>query len=175
MSDFVQTMSNWAEKKSSWLLLFLSTLGLQLAALYFQYGLDKSPCVMCIYQRTAVYGILLSALLVVLVNNSFTRMLAFAGWAVSAVWGFMLAHEHVDIIYAPNPFFAICPFEPNFPSWLPLHEWIPAIFAAPGSCTDNSWLFLDLGMAEWMRIIFAIYVALFAFVFMCRLLTKKPF
>jgi len=34
---------------------------------------------------------------------------------------------------------------------------------------------LSMGMAEWMQIIFAAYFAVFAIVFACRLLDKKPF
>ncbi|MCU7555970.1 disulfide bond formation protein DsbB [Alteromonas sp. ASW11-19] len=171
----VHSISRWAEHKSSWLLLFASALALQITALYFQYGMDLKPCIMCIYQRTAVYGILLAGLLVLIVNHGLTRLLGFAGWIVSAVWGYLLATEHLEIINASNPFFASCGIEPNFPSWAPLHEWLPAIFAAEGLCDENSWQFMSMGMAGWMQIIFGIYIAAFVVVFGCRLLDKKPF
>ena len=83
---------------------FRHVIGIRNAALYFQYGLGLKPCIMCIYQRTAMYGIVLSALIVVIKNNGFTRMLGFAGWAVSAGWGFLIAKEHVGILNAANPF-----------------------------------------------------------------------
>ena len=63
---------------------------------------------------------------------------------------------------------------PIFPRWLQLHEWLPAVFAAEGDCLEDSWQFLSMGMAEWMQIIFAAYFAVFAIVFACRLLDKKP-
>ena len=81
----------------------------------------------------------------------------------------------MGILNAANPFFATCEIVPNFPSWLQLHEWIPAVFAAHGDCLEDSWQFMSMGMAEWMQIIFALYAAVFAFVFACRLLDKKPF
>lgn len=171
----IQAISRLAEKKTPWVLLLLSAVGLQLTALYFQYGMDLQPCIMCIYQRTAVYGILLAALLVCLKNNLVTRLLGFAGWGISAGWGFLIAREHIDILYASNPFFASCEIVPNFPSFMPLHEWLPAIFAAPGDCTENRWQFLSMGMAEWMAVIFAAYFVVFAVVLLCRLMDKKSF
>ncbi|RDV24705.1 disulfide bond formation protein DsbB [Alteromonas aestuariivivens] len=171
----MQFISRWAEKKSSWALLFVSTLILEACALYFQYEMGLAPCIMCIYQRTAVFGIMLSALMVLIYNNGITRFLAFAGWAVSAGWGWLIAREHIEILNASNPFFASCDIVPNFPSWLQLHEWFPAIFAATGDCLEDSWQFLSMGMAEWMCVIFAIYALLFVIVFSCRLLDKKPF
>ena len=168
-------LSQWAEHKSSWFVLFATSLGLQIAALYFQYGMGLQPCIMCIYQRTAMYGIVISALVVLIKNNGFTRMLGFAGWAVSSAWGFLIAKEHLTILNASNPFFASCEIVPNFPSRLPLHEWIPASFAAKGDCLEDSWQFMSMGMAEWMQILFAAYFIVFAIVFSCRLLDKKPF
>lgn len=171
----LHSLSRWAEHKSSWLVLFLTAVGLLAAALYFQYGMGLEPCIMCIYQRTAVVGIALSALLVVIINNGFTRLLGFAGWAISAGWGFLIAREHIDILTAPNPFFATCDIVPNFPSWLQLHEWFPAFFAAKGDCLEDSWQFLSMGMAEWMQILFAAYFIAFVIVFVSRLADKKPF
>ncbi|AUC87977.1 MAG: disulfide bond formation protein DsbB [Alteromonas sp.] len=175
MRTVISGISRWAEHKSSWLVLFASSLALEVAALYFQHAMGLKPCIMCIYQRTAMYGIVLAALIVLISNNGFTRMLGFAGWAVSAVWGYLIATEHVEILNASNPFFASCEIVPNFPSWLQLHEWIPAVFAAEGDCLENTWQFLSMGMAEWMQIIFAVYAIAFVIVFACRLLDKKPF
>ena len=122
-----------------------------------------------------MYGIQLSAHVVVIKNNGLTRMKGYAGRAVSSAWGFLIAKEHIGILNAANPFFASCEIVPNFPSWLQLHEWIPAIFAAEGDCMEDSWQFLSMGMAEWMQLIFAAYFIVFVVVFCSRLLDKKPF
>ena len=171
--NLIQWISRQAEYKPAWLLLFLSAAGLLSAALYFQHVNGLQPCVMCIYQRTAVIGILLSGLLVVIVNHSLTRMLAFAGWAVSSVWGLMIAREQYDIIHSTS-LFASCEIVPNFPSFMPLYDWLPAIFEAKGDCLDDGWRVAGLGMPEWMMVIFGIYAAVFVIVFGCRLLDKKP-
>lgn len=161
--------------RSAWLLLFLSAVILELAALYFQYFMELRPCIMCIYQRTAVFGIVFSTLPVLLLNNTLTRLLAFAGWGVSAIWGLLVAIEHVDIQTAANPFFATCEIVPNFPSWLPLHEWLPNIFAATGDCGDINWSFFNMTMPEWMIVIFSIYSVLWAVVILSRVWVKRGF
>ena len=56
-------LQRWPESTLPWRLLGLSALGLLATALYFQHVLDLQPCIKCIYQRTAVVGILISALL----------------------------------------------------------------------------------------------------------------
>ncbi|MFT4937661.1 MAG: disulfide bond formation protein DsbB [Paraglaciecola sp.] len=159
--------------RTAWLLLFLSAMSIELAALYFQYFMELRPCIMCIYQRVAVFGIMFSVLPVLLLNNMLTRLLAFFGWGLSAIWGLVIAAEHVDIQTAANPFFATCEFVPNFPAWLPLHEWLPNIFAATGDCGDINWSLMDMSMPQWMIIIFALYSAVWLISLLSRLWVKR--
>jgi protein dithiol:quinone oxidoreductase len=169
----LKSLANLSRNNSAWALLLLSALGLEAAALYFQYAMELRPCIMCIYQRTAVFGILFSALLPLLSNNLLTRMVAYLGWGVSAVWGLLIAYEHVDIQTAANPFFATCEIVPNFPAWAPLHEWLPSVFAATGDCGDINWSFVGMSMPQWMLIIFAIYTGILALVLLGKVLPNK--
>lgn len=134
---------------------------------------DLRPCIMCIYQRTAVFGVMFSALPAMLVNNLLTRLVGYLGWGISAIWGLLIAIEHVDIQTAANPFFATCEFVPNFPSWAPLHEWLPSVFAATGDCGDINWSFMDMSMPQWMIIIFTIYTGIWALMLVGRLWAKR--
>lgn len=167
----LQTLSRLPSKTWGWAALFGSTLVLELCALFFQYAMGLEPCIMCIYQRTAVLGILLSALIVLIKNNAVTRLIGFIGWGASAIWGTFIAIEHVDIQTAANPFFVTCEIVPNFP--VPLHDWIPAFFAATGDCGDIDWQFVGLSMPQWMIAIFAIYSAVFTVVLLARLLGER--
>ncbi|MBN7820921.1 disulfide bond formation protein DsbB [Bowmanella yangjiangensis] len=167
-------IAEWPTKRWPWALLFISALILELTALYFQYGMGLEPCIMCIYQRNAVFGLLFAGLFGLLLYKAwFGRLLAFGLWAVSAIWGLLVAIEHVDIQTAANPFFTVCEIVPNFPSWLPLHEWIPQIFAATGDCGDIDWSFMDMSMPQWMVVIFAVYTTLLATTLVARLARFK--
>ncbi len=56
--------------------------------------------------------------------------------------------------------FSICflRFFVNFPDWLPLQEWVPAVFEATGDCAVRQWAFLGLDMPQWLIGIFAAYL-----------------
>ncbi|MEO9945633.1 disulfide bond formation protein DsbB [Paraglaciecola sp.] len=168
-------LSTFAASRFSWGLLFLTALGLEVVALYFQHRMDLQPCIMCIYQRTAVFGVLFSALPAAILNNVITRAIGFVGWGVSAIWGLRLAMEHVDIQTATNPFFATCEIVPNFPSWAPLHQWLPNIFGATGDCGDIDWSLFDMSMPQWMIVIFAIFTMVWAIMLFNRLFVSKSF
>jgi disulfide bond formation protein DsbB len=154
--------------KKSWVILALSAFGLLMAALYFQHALEHRPCIKCIYQRTAVIGILLAAIIPIFYNHWLTRLSAFLIWGYSALQGLLIAREHLEIIFSDDPFFAVCEFVPNFPSYLPVHEWLPTIFGVTGECIDNRWQFLGMGMASWMQIIFSVYLAILVVVVMAQ-------
>ncbi|CDL84341.1 disulfide bond formation protein B [Xenorhabdus szentirmaii] len=57
----------------------------------------------------------------------------------------------------PSPF-NTCDFFVDFPSWLPLHEWVPSVFQAYGDYSIQQWKFLTLDMPQWLIGIFAAYL-----------------
>jgi len=142
----------------AWWLLALSALALELTALWFQYGMELDPCVMCVYERLAVIGLVGAGLIGALRPPwSMLRWLGYSAWAISAGWGLLLAVEHVGLQNDPTAAMQ-CSFLPEFPLWLPLHEWLPTLFLPTGYCDDIQWQWLSLSMAEWMVVIFAIYL-----------------
>lgn len=168
----LKKLSSLSTDRRAWGLLFVSALSLEMTALYFQHVTDLRPCIMCIYQRTALFGIMFAAIPAMLFNTLITRLIGYVGWGISAIWGLLIAIEHVDIQTALNPFFATCEFVPNFPSWAPLHEWLPSIFGATGDCGDINWSFMEMSMPQWMIVIFAIYSVIWAVIIVSRVLVK---
>lgn len=157
----------------AWLLLALSALGLELSALYFQYVLDLAPCIMCIYQRVAIFAIVFAGIVGAAgCNYMITRLMAYSLWAVGAIWGLIIAIEHVDI-QTSNSLFYSCEFIPNFPAWAPLHEWLPFLFEATGDCGEISWQFLGFSMPQWMIVVYATYSLAFAIILLNRLICAK--
>jgi disulfide bond formation protein DsbB len=166
-------ISNLADTRFAWGLLFLSSLVLVAYALFSQHAMGLQPCIMCIYQRTAIFGIMFACIPVLIANNMLTRLFAFTVWGISAIWGGLIAWEHYDIQNAANPFFATCEIVPNFPAWLPLHEWLPNLFAATGDCGNIDWVFMDMSMPQWMMVVFAIYSAIWCVVLTSRLIANR--
>ncbi|MEW8525963.1 MAG: disulfide bond formation protein DsbB, partial [Candidatus Thiodiazotropha endolucinida] len=139
------------QKRLPWLLLAVSALILEAAALYFQYGLDLDPCVLCIYQRAAVMGIFVSALIGMSApTSSIARWVSYIGWGVAAGWCLYLALELSGLqlgIVQPS---LSCDVNAKFPVWFKLDRWLPAVFQPTGFCGDIQWQFLGLSMPLWM-------------------------
>lgn len=155
--------------RGAWLLLALSALIFELIALYFQYGMGLKPCVLCIYQRTAVLGVLAAGLVGAIAPATPLRYPAIVLWLYSAWRGLELAIEHTNIQLHPSPFIT-CDFFARFPAWLPLDKWLPAMFTATGDCAQRQWSFLNLEMPQWMIVIFGVYLLIGALV-----LISQPF
>ncbi len=49
--------------RGAWLLMAFTALALELVALWFQHVMLLKPCVLCIYERCALFGILGAALI----------------------------------------------------------------------------------------------------------------
>ncbi|WP_340615627.1 disulfide bond formation protein DsbB [Xenorhabdus entomophaga] len=152
-----QFLKQSSQGRGTWLLMALTALILEATALYFQHIRQLQPCVMCIYERVALFGILGAALLGVIAPKTPLRWLAILLWVYSAWQGLQLAWDHTMMQLHPSPF-NTCDFFVSFPSWLPLHEWLPSVFQAYGDCSVKQWELLTLDMPQWMIGIFAAYL-----------------
>jgi len=170
----VNFLSNLSINTRAWMLLTLSALTLEASALYFQYVMGLAPCIMCIYQRTALWAICIGGVIGCLGNKLLLgRIIAYSLWAVGAIWGLVIAIEHVEIQNAAFSFMYSCEFVPNFPTWAPLHEWLPMLFEANGDCGDIDWQFLGQSMPQMMIVVFGIYSLILCLALVTRLLKTK--
>ena len=152
------------QKRAPWLLLLLSVLALEGCALFFEHVMGLHPCVMCIYERIALLGVLSAGLLgMVAPQRWYLRWSALLLWGYSAFRGLQLALQHVDYQMNPSPFNVCSPYA-NFPSWAPLDHWIPWLFFPDGDCSEISWQFLGFSMPQWLVVIFAAYLLVFVVV-----------
>lgn len=159
--------------RGAWLLLCFSTLALEATALYFQHGMGLQPCVMCIYERVALIGITFSAIIGLLLPKSLiVRLIALFVGLGSAVKGLLLALKHVDYQTNPSPWNQ-CAYLPEFPQTLPLDKWLPYVFNPTGSCSEITWEFLGVTMAQWIVVIFAFYTLLFVLLLISQLKPLK--
>lgn len=160
--------------RTPWLFFSAIVFFLEVTALYFQYNMGLAPCIMCIYQRTAVLGLLFAGIIgASKPNNLLVRIGAYIVWGISSIWGLIIAQEHIAMQTNTDPFAFSCEFEPNFPSFMPLHEWIPAFFQATGSCDNIDWQFLGLSMPAWMEVVFMLFTGTLFILVINRLIFKK--
>ncbi|MCC5853248.1 MAG: disulfide bond formation protein DsbB [Alkalimonas sp.] len=172
----LEWLKQFSQQRRSWLLLLLTASGLQLTALYFQYGMGLEPCMQCVYIRAAVAGIMLAALLGLLAPGSLLlRLSATLGWLAAAGYGWLEARKLSDIeqLIAEGGFYS-CALFADFPDWLPLHEWLPALFDPIGPCGAIDWQFAGASMADWMRWIFIAYGLVALLVLACQWVRINP-
>ncbi|MCF7372501.1 MULTISPECIES: disulfide bond formation protein DsbB [Vibrio] len=151
----LNSLNQFSKGRLSWLLLLLFVVFFEACALYFQHVMMLAPCVMCIYERVAMMGVGVAAIVGLMApNNPVFRWLGLIGWGLSSYKGLLLAQQHVDYQFNPSPF-ATCDLFVTFPSWAPLNQWAPWMFEAYGDCSKIVWQFLDLSMPQWLVVIFA--------------------
>lgn len=152
------SLQAFSAKRTGWALLAATVLAFELCGLYFQHVMKLLPCVLCIDQRVAFFGILTAALIGLINPRWFVlRWGALLLWGYSALYGLQVALKHTDLQLHPSPFKA-CPLFPTFPGGLPLDHWMPWLFEATGDCSERLWSFLSWEMPQWTILIFAAYL-----------------
>ncbi|TCP96831.1 thiol:disulfide interchange protein DsbB [Cricetibacter osteomyelitidis] len=171
MLSFFKTLSL---QRKYWLLLLISTLALEATALYFQHGMGLKPCVMCIYERVALFGIAFAAIFGSLAPGLLImRLIALVIGLGSAIKGLTITLTHLDYQTNPAPW-KQCSFFAEFPETLPLDKWLPAVFNPTGNCAEISWQFLGFTMVQWLVFIFAFYVVLLALLLISQVKRSRP-
>lgn len=168
----LRKLKHFSQHRGAWLLLAAGVLVLELTALGFQFFLGQKPCVLCVYQRAALAGLLLAALIGAIAPKTPLRFIAIIGWLVAAAKTFALAWEQTQLQLHP-PLFATCDFFPRFPQWLPLNQWFPAIFTPTGNCTDKGWEWLSMTMPQWLVGISGVLFVIGLIVLACQLPCPK--
>lgn len=165
----MHTILNLVEQRKGWAILSSSFFLLFFTALYFQHFMNLLPCVMCIEERLLIFALAIFSL-IPLINPRLVplRIFAYIGIIVIAYIGFDLADEHVLIQSGEGGFMASCSLYPRLPEWMPLYEWFPSLFMPSGNCGEISWTFMSISMVEWVKFIFAFYIALPVFMVLAR-------
>ncbi|CCG87451.1 disulfide bond formation protein DsbB [Erwinia piriflorinigrans] len=166
-------LNRCSKGRGAWLLLALTAFALEMSALFFQHVMQLPPCVMCIYERCALFGVMGAGIVGAIAPKTPLRWVAVLIWLYSAWEGLRLSWEHTMMQLHPSPF-VTCDFAARFPSWLPLDKWLPSVFVASGDCAVKSWSFLTLSMPQWMAGIFAAYLLVAALILIAQpFVTKK--
>jgi disulfide bond formation protein DsbB len=171
----LSSLAKWSKQRSAWLVLALSATVLLGLALYFQYQMNLQPCMLCVYARAALTGVILAALIALISpTNGLLRWIALFTFAASSVWGFMITQEHIgveELVQSGGLY--TCSLFPEFPLGLPLDKWFPEIFNPTGMCGDVAWRFMDLSMPVWTRVIFVVYCLLALMLIFSQFKKKK--
>jgi disulfide bond formation protein DsbB len=162
-----------AVTRTPWILLALTALMLEFAALFFQYQMKLDPCVLCVYERTAVFGIVIAGLFAALYPTlTLLRWIAMSLWGASAGWGLFLALKHTGIQLFPSPS-NTCDFAASYPAWAKLDEWFPWLFQPTGFCDEIQWQFFGYTMPQTMIGVYTIYLVVLIALLLSELFIKR--
>ena len=161
--------------RTAWILLAIIALLLESTGLYFQYVMGLQPCVMCVYERLAISGLLLSGIIgAISPRLKLTRYYAILMWCYRAIKGLLLAIRHTDYQLNPSPWNQ-CEFKPDFPQTMPFDQWFPQIFApGPVNCSQSQWEMLGWGMPQWLILAFGCFTLSFVLVLISQFKKSRP-
>jgi disulfide bond formation protein DsbB len=115
-------------------------------ALYYQYVLDKLPCVLCIQTRIWIASISLVALLAVTLGRGWFNIIAHV---LAVICSAALFERSYQLLGTERGFiFGDCGFDLGLPAWLALDEWLPAVFGVETTCGYTPELLFGITMAE---------------------------
>lgn len=138
-----------SSRRAFWLTLFAFAAALEAGALILQYQFGLEPCVLCVYERAVVAGLGLVGLLAAMAprRRAFRVAGVFSAIALT-IEGIWLALEHLGAQFGTLSL--SCNFAANFPSWMPLDRWLPAVFEPRGFCDEVQFQLLGLSLPGWL-------------------------
>jgi len=137
-------------------LVALVALVAMLVALYLQHYQGLEPCPLCVFQRVAVIGVGVMALIAAVHGPQAWGQRVYAGvMALSAVAGVVVAGRHVWLQHLPADQVPSC--GPGLDFWiaaLPWQQVVQQVFQGSGECAKVDWTLLGLSLPMWTLMLF---------------------
>jgi disulfide bond formation protein DsbB len=134
-------------------LLMLAGIGV---ALFLQHYDHLEPCPLCIFQRVALMGVGISALVAALHNPAALGRRLYAGLTLlAALAGVGVAGRHVWLQHLPPDEVPSC--GPGLDYWMdtfPFQEVVQKVLHGSGECAKVDWVMLGLSLPEWTLAMF---------------------
>ncbi|WP_068857648.1 disulfide bond formation protein B [Perlucidibaca aquatica] len=137
-------------------LVALVALVAMLVALYLQHYQGLEPCPLCVFQRVAVIGVGVMALIAAVHGPQAWGQRVYAGvMSLSAVAGVVVAGRHVWLQHLPADQVPSC--GPGLDFWiaaLPWQQVVQQVFQGSGECAKVDWTLLGLSLPMWTLMLF---------------------
>lgn len=143
----IKNIQSFFKSKWYWLALLLLSICFEAVALFYQYGLEYAPCVLCIHVRIWVLGIF---------GISLLGFLFYSNWYALFLVHIMMTGLMAGLFERSYQLFGIergfidgsCSMESGLPNWFALDEWMPLIFKVWEPCGYTPELLFGVTMAE---------------------------
>ncbi|MGB5474727.1 MAG: disulfide bond formation protein B [Gammaproteobacteria bacterium] len=140
-----------------WLALVLIGFSMEAVALFYQYGLDEMPCVLCIQVRLWVMALIIVALLVLSLHR--LRFMPLLGHLLTVVIAAGLLERSYQLLGTERGFVVgECGFLLGLPAWFTPDKWFPKLFEVQTSCGYTPELLFGVTMAEALIVMSCVFV-----------------
>lgn len=141
-----------------WSYTLLLAIGLEAGALVFQYLLDYGPCALCVQIRATLLGALILAVAGKIFTSRPMQMLLTLMLVATMA---LLLYQSYQVLGIERYWFeSSCTLSDPFPSWMPLHLWLPTIFEPWELCGYTPEIIKGVTMAEILIVTAAVSFAL---------------
>ncbi|MBU2965400.1 disulfide bond formation protein B [Amphritea sp. 2_MG-2023] len=145
-----------------WLAMIVAGVIMEAVALYYQYGLNYGPCVLCIHIRIWVMAFILLGILGLLGHKSRPISLFISLLTVIAAIG-LTERSWLTFAIERHLTEGSCSMGSGLPDWFALDKWFPAVFEPWELCGWTPELLFGITMAEALMVVgpAAIIITLF--------------
>jgi disulfide bond formation protein DsbB len=151
----LKTLFQISSNKWYWLAFLGLGLSLEAVALFYQYGLDYMPCVLCIHVRVWVLGMVTISLLALLLYKQWQGLLLVQ--ILMSIIGAGMLERSYQLLGTERGFLpGACSMESGLPDWFALDVWMPAMFEVQEPCGYTPELLFGVTMAEALIVFSAI-------------------
>lgn len=142
-----------------WAALILLALALEGVALFYQYGLEYWPCVLCIHVRVWLLGLMVVGVMGLLVRHR--RWLVLLPQLLVAVIGAGMLERSLKLLGTERGTLeGSCAMESGLPPWFALDLWFPSVFQVMEPCGYTPELWFGITMAEALVVFSGLLLAL---------------
>ncbi len=160
-----------SSNKWYWLAFLALGISLEGVALFYQYGLDYMPCVLCIHIRVWVVGMIAVSLLALFLYKQWQGLLL-AQLLMSIIGAGMLERSY-QLLGTERGFLSgACSMDSGLPDWFALDVWMPAMFEVQEPCGYTPELLFGVTMAEALIVFSAILFLMSALFVWANLATQ---
>ena len=171
-TTIIKILKNIGQSHWYWLIYITGALTLLGVALYFQFSLEKPPCVMCIQVRLWI-----SLFVIVSVAGLLTRsnrlMNAVANLSTVLIAAALLERAYLLLGTERGFIFSDCGFDLGLPAWFAIDQWLPWLYRVEASCGFTPEIIFGITMAEMLIVMSSLLLLLTVAVFFASVLSFK--
>ena len=169
----IHRLKQLSQSKWYWLMYIIAGISLLTIALYFQYSLEKLPCVVCIQIRLLISLLIIVAIVgLISRNNKVINRLSHLSVVLIAI---SFVERCYLLLGTEKGFvFADCGFTLGLPAWFAIEEWLPWLYRIETSCGYTPEIIFGITMAEALMLLSSSLLLLSLCVFISNFINLSP-